>query len=43
MFNIYILTFYFLLDALLAFSEFEVVLYDTDKTGRVGGDAFAAC
>lgn len=43
MFNIYILTFRFLLDVSLAFSDFKVVLYDTDKTGRVGGDVFAAC
>lgn len=36
MFNISILTFHFLLDVSLAFSDFEVVLYGTDKTGRVG-------
>lgn len=36
MFNISILTFHFLLDVSLAFSDFEVVLNGTDKTGRVG-------
>lgn len=37
MFNIYILTFHFLLDVSLAFSDFKVVLYATDKIGRVWG------
>lgn len=37
MFNIYMLTFHFLLDVSLSFSDFKVVLYDTDKTGRGGG------